>query len=211
MKNINKWAEIKQWVESQKDRSIELLEVNKVGGAKAAELFKAAETTYMGAYLRSCGGILVANAKIRLLGCPAENKYRNIISWNDECGMGIITGMLLIADDVFGNFYCINLGGIKEVKVGDVCALYADEVNWIGIDTSFIDFVSWLISGDLKLVFGDFPIEDREIFSNSRDIANIVFNYYPPLYTIEGNINQSSRRLVPVKEGFLIKKMMLSL
>lgn len=208
----DKWKEIQGWVATNVDREIRLIDVNPVEGAKVAEALKASERTYIGAYLRSCGGIYVENSKIRLLGCPFDHEmHRSISDWNKDCGEGLSSGRLLIADDVFGNYYCINLGGVKDSKLGNVCALYADEVSWIDIDTTFVDFVSWLLTGDLGIVFDDFPVSSEELSGSPQSIENLSFNYYPPLFTKEGEFKKSSRKLISVKENYVFKSQALML
>lgn len=209
---IRKWAEIKSWITRQEDREIQLLGVDYPVGDDFSKSIRANEGTYLGAYLRSCGGIIVEQGKIRLLGCALDNsRYRNLLRWNSDCGEGISSGKLLIADDVFGNYYCLNLGGIKGAQLGGVCALYADELGWMDIDTTFIDFISWLITGDLSVVFEDFPISDHELYGSSTSVDNFAFNYYPPLFSQEGGFLTSDRKLVSAKENYLLKSQFVML
>lgn len=205
-----KWNEILGWIGGQSDREVDLLEGSGERSAHILESLSADSKSYFGAFVECCGGMVINKGIIRVFGAPSSEKYRDILSWNETCGTGLNKGLLLVADDVFGNFYAINLGFMQDVAIGNMCALYADETSWSGLDSTFAEFLSWLVTGDLGIVFDDFPVSTDEIFADGA-IENRVFSFYPPLYTKEGTVKSSARRLVPAREEYLLRTQLMTL
>lgn len=170
-------------------------------GRETLEKFKIPENCLLGALVMS-GGFSVASGKLRVLGSPlseAEGTI-SIFSINSGNNFDPRSDYLVIAYDIYGNYYAINVGYASCFKPGEIIALFSDGAQWESTADSIEDFLSYCFLGDLTSTFDDFKISDGLIERRAMESWSKVIDYYPPLYAREGSVEKSSVRLVGAQE-----------
>jgi hypothetical protein len=150
----------------------------------------------MGAIAYETGGILIANGWLRVLASGHPRLNRNIVEWNT----GRSNGHLLVADDVIGGFFSVNGGAFGE----DLGAMYywaPDTLRWEPLGLGYSDFLVWALSDKLSRFY-----EGMRWAGWEAEVRNApgdeCFNFYPFLWTAQGSVNSSQRKLVSVAEQF---------
>ncbi len=194
------WELVSEWID-QATNKLEVLTRNEKQADSA--LYKTQVTTRspMGAIIYETGGILVDNGWIRILGSGNEKLHRTLPEWNKGktfSEFGEQPSILLIADDVVGGFFGINGGALGE-DLGKVYYFAPDSLNWEPMDIGYSDFIWWTFTGNLS-----------DFYSNVRwtnwikDVNEITgnqgFSFYPFLWTEHKNINDLSKKAVPISE-----------
>ncbi len=155
----------------------------------------------MGAIIYETGGILVDNGWIRILGSGNEKLNRTLPDWNKGKTFneyGTQPSILLIADDVVGGFFAIN-GGALGKDLGNVYYFAPDTLNWEPMEMGYSDFIWWTFTGNLSDFYSNIRWEnwkkDTEEVNGSQG-----FSFYPFLWTEYSNINELSRKVMPLIE-----------
>jgi hypothetical protein len=199
------WTYVMQWIESAKNK-VEILPVDTVRARDA--LFKTQVTTRspMGAIIYMTGGILVDNGWIRILGSGSSKLNRALPDWNkgkafEEFGQPI--PYLLVADDVIGGFFILNGGGLGK-DIGKIYYLSPDNLEYEPLNLSYTEFLNFCFNNNLNEFYKGYR------WSNwVKDVSNlsgdIVYNFFPPLWTKEGKeFNKNSRKEVPIEEQYFL-------
>lgn len=155
----------------------------------------------LGAIVYHCGGILIQNGWIRILGSGSRMLKRDISVWNKlniENENPRIDGALLVADDVLGGFYAIN-GGQLGGAVGNVFYLAPDTLEWEDLEIKFSDFVYWTFAGNINKFYESFRWSgwQDEVQKISGDEG---LSIYPFLWAEGEDIEKRSRKVVPIEE-----------
>lgn len=197
------WTIVKDWIKSAKNK-VEILPVDEL---KAKEtLYKTQVTTRspMGAIVFMTGGLLVDDGWIRILGSGDSKFKRTLPDWNIGKAFkefGDKPNFLLIADDAIGGFYILN-GGELGTDIGKIYYFSPDNLEYEQLDITYSEFLEFCFNNDLdKFYEGNRWIGWRDEVSKLK--GDEVFNFYPFLWTAEGNdINKSSRKIIPVQEQY---------
>ena len=110
----------------------------------------------LGAMALNCGGVLVDNGWLRLLG----GGYHRLPDPAALNGLGEPTGVsspppsLKVAYDVLGGQFAVDGGGLGTAP-GPLCYFGPDTLNWVGLGTGFGAFVAWACSGHLDSFYRD--------------------------------------------------------
>jgi hypothetical protein len=163
----------------------------------------------LGAIAYHCGGILIQNGWIRILGSGSWKLNRDISVWNKlniENENPRLNGALLVADDVLGGFFAIN-NGLLGSSVGNVFYLSPDTLEWEDLELKFSDFLYWTLAGNTNKFYESFRWSgwQDEVKKISGDEA---ISIYPFLWAEGEDIEKRSRRVVPIQElwGLTIEK-----
>lgn len=109
-----------------------------------------------------------------------------------------VEGIEIIAYDVIGGFFVIN-NGYFDKKIGKLFYLSPDSLEWLDLNIGYREFLYWLSHGDLRLFYKNERWDDWE-----KDIKILprykVFEFNPPLWSEEGSIEISQKKIVPVDE-----------
>jgi len=149
----------------------------------------------LGALIYNTGGVLIDHGWLRVLGSGSNEIPRNLHGWNCE---NPNHGSYLVADDAAGGFYAIN-GGYFSGEINSVYYLAPDSIEWENLELQFSDFFHWLITGDLENFYEGLRWVDWRKDINSLSTDQCV-SFYPPLWTKEGDCNNSYRGKVPISE-----------
>ena len=179
----------------QAQRPFELLAP---GDARARVLLDLQVTTRstLGAIAYETGGLLIDHGWLRVLGGGHPRLNRNLADWSK----GRAEGYLLVADDVAGGFFAINGGGLGQ----DPGALYywaPDTLMWEALEIGYSDFLGWALSDQLSAFYEDlrWPTWREDLQSASADQC---FSFFPFLWTREGSVQGSSRKVVDIAQQY---------
>lgn len=165
-------------------------------------LLKTQITTHsvLGAVVYETGGILINNGWLRFIGSGHSKLQRVLPDWNEEIAK---EGLYLVADDAAGGFFAVN-GGAFEGDVGVIYYWPPDSFEWEKMDMQFSDFLHWSMKGDLRKFYEGIMWErwQNEVQEAGADKC---INFYPPLWSKEGDCEKSMRAPVPAKEALDVK------
>lgn len=150
----------------------------------------------LGAVAYETGGILIDDGWLRILGSGHPLLSRNILEWNTLHS----AGHLLVADDAAGGFFSVNGGSFGEDR-GSMYYWAPDTLTWEALDIDYSDFLGWAVSDQLSLFYQDLKWASwREDLKKMT--ADQCITFYPFLWTQEGSVATSSRKIVDVAEHF---------
>ena len=198
------WPFVQQLIDSATN-SVEVLPVDSTKNIAALVHTQVTTRSPMGAIIYQTGGILIDNGWIRILGSGSEKLNRSLPDWNKGKSFkkfGEQPSFLLIADDAIGGFFAVN-GGAFGKDAGKVYYLSPDRLVWEPLDLTYTNFLSFCFSGDLKSFYEHLRWSTWKEDVSKLD-ANMVYNFYPFLWTKEGkDINKVSKKAVPIEEQYL--------
>ncbi|WP_249291267.1 DUF2625 family protein [Campylobacter curvus] len=105
----------------------------------------------LGAVVYKSDGVLFYLGFVRLLGSGCERMRRGLCSWNEKMMPDLPIQRrpyLIVADDVVGEVFAINGGGLGE-NAGVIYYLAPDTLAWEDTELSYSEFVYWLFCGDV--------------------------------------------------------------
>ncbi|MDQ8031822.1 hypothetical protein CEG14_10815 [Bordetella genomosp. 1] len=150
----------------------------------------------LGAVAHDTGGLLIDHGWLRVLGSGHARLTRDLLSWNETRGQGL----LLVADDAAGGFFALNGGALGD----DAGALYywaPDSLEWEPLEIGYGDFLQWALSGRLAQFYADlrWPEWQAEVAALPGDQC---MSFFPFLWSREGAPATSARKPVPVAEQY---------
>ncbi|WP_320200664.1 DUF2625 family protein (plasmid) [Agrobacterium sp. rho-13.3] len=158
----------------------------------------------LGAIVFETGGISVAGGLIRLWGSGTS---RSLLLANRAASVAAnreLTGILLIADDVYGGLFAINGGFFSKCNIGDIFHLPSDEAQWSCLDVGYSDFAAWCLGGDLTMLYGK-NTQNLEIELSGKPAMDQVLATYPFPWNDEGRRASVSVREVNADEHLRLR------
>ena len=159
---------------------------------------QASTETLLGCLAYESGGLKIDNGWLRILGSGHKTLPRTLIDLNHKD-----YGYILFADDAAGGFYAINQNGLGK-DVNNVYFLAPDFNEWEPLEIDLEVFLQMVLSDEID----DF-YDGLRWSGWKQDIkqlkANECFGFYPFLWTEQGDIEQSQRKPMAVKEAFNLK------
>lgn len=154
----------------------------------------------LGALAYDTGGLLIDNGWLRLLGSGHPKLPRSLHEWNSPRTDG---AFYLVGDDAAGGFYAIN-GGAFGDDLGAVYYWPPDSLEWESLEMGHTDFVAafltkWTESFYESLRWSTWRADMQDLDTNQ------AFNFYPFLWTREGDVEHSNRAKVPISELWQMK------
>jgi hypothetical protein len=126
-------------------------------------------------------------------GLPEWNKGKSF----EEYGQA--PPFLLIADDAIGGFFALNGGGFGNEDLGGIYYFSPDNLEWEPLGIGYSDFIYWTFSGDINQFYEGLRWKKwkQEVKEMGADRA---INFYPFLWTKYDNLEELSRKDVPIEE-----------
>lgn len=183
--NIEAWAQDSPF-------SVEIM--NPEHGKETLHWLQVSTRSTLGCIAYYTGGILIQNGWLRILGSGSSRVSRTLKSWNENRS----DGFLLIADDVLGGFFALN-GGSLGKDTGLLYYLAPDLLSWEALEIGYTDFIQWSMTDQLNQ-FYDGLLQQFSQPDMANCDSNYGFHLYPPLWSKEGSVETSSRRLIPISE-----------
>jgi hypothetical protein len=194
------WPGILATVETTQ-HPVQLLPANHEQGLQVLYQIQITTRSYLGALAYNCGGILVDDGWLRILGA-GTHELPSLASVNGYVGTQVQNpqGYFIIAYDVLGGIFAIDGGGLG-INKGEVCYLPPELGSWGGLGISHADFTQWAIEGDtLPSFYEGFRWSKWKEDTQKLNLSSAFF-FYPPLSTTEGrNLETSHHSPVPISQ-----------
>lgn len=193
------WVQVQKLLSSSKNK-IEILPKDSLRADSALYLTQLSTKSALGGIIYNCGGILIDNGWVRILGSGSKQLNRSLPQWNKGksfANYGDSSSFLLIADDVVGGFFAINTGGLAEKDIDRVYYYGPNSLKWQPTSLSYSEFIIFCISDGLKKFYRDFRWTGWEDEIGKLD-GNQVISCFPLLWTKEGLELKCNRKIVSV-------------
>ena len=194
------WELVSEWIKDATNK-VEILSRDKEKSELALYNSQVTTRSPMGAIIYETGGILIDNGWIRILGSGNEKINRNLPNWNKGKSItefGQQAPYFLVADDVIGGFFAIN-GGEFGKDLGQMYYFAPDCLEWESMDMGYSDFIWWTLTGDLEQFYEDLKWNNWVDEIKNLD-GNKGIGFYPFLWTEYNNVNDLSRKAIPIDE-----------
>lgn len=200
------WPLVQDWIETASN-AVDVLPAEPNKADIALVQLQVTTRSPMGAIVHQTGGLLIDHGWLRVLGSGSKRLPRTLPDWNAQL-VGSRAGdpppFLLIADDILGGFFAIDGGGLTGAP-GKVHYFAPDSLEWQNLDSSYSDFIRFLLSGELERFYQDsrWPAWRDEIADLPGDRGLCV---YPFLWANGPVIAERSRRAVPLDELWILQQ-----
>ncbi|AZS15900.1 DUF2625 family protein [Paenibacillus lutimineralis] len=208
---------IEELIDAENDSWVELSEMLKDSANTyriiPAELDTAKETlyalqvstrSYLGSVAYRTGGILFDEGWITLLGAGRAEICGSLTSWNglhkNDLEFAPLEGMLVVAYDAAGGFFALDTG--RYEGTGLIYYFAPDTLEWESTELAYSGFMAWLADGDLEQFYQTFRWKGWQEQVRQLE-SDQVLSYYPPLWSEEGDGQNSSKSPISVKEAWL--------
>jgi hypothetical protein len=201
--NNDAWEECKALLE-EGNNQLNILDVPSTVGEKTLYQIQVTTASYLGVIAYKTGGILVDHGWIKLLGSPHKDVFGDLVSWNGlssnvKLPLSVIEGAFMIAYDVSGGFFAINVGKFGAART--VFYFAPDCLEWEDTELTYSEFIQWLASGDLQLFYETCRFEGWK--GNVGQLEpDQVLSYYPPLWSKEGSGAISEKKQISIIEAW---------
>lgn len=174
------WPLVQEWIADARNH-VEVLDGDRVRGEEVLLYLQVTTHSPMGAIALETEGILIDHGWLRFLGSGHEWMRGNLQSWNSG---NLLKGGLVIAHDALVGFFALN-GGAFPGKPGTAFYFAPDTLTWEPTSKSYSDLLTWALSGDLKIFYGNlrWPSWENELATLTGDQG---ISIYPFLFVREG-------------------------
>ncbi|WOO83266.1 Putative uncharacterized protein YbfG [Vanrija pseudolonga] len=162
--------------------------------------------SFLGTLAYSTGGMIV-DYWLRIYGGGSAELPRKLVppgtSFTIPASDATAAGMILVGDDVVGGFFALD-GGVLG-NPGKIHYLAPDALEWENLELGHGAWVASMLSGAVNQFYASlrWPTWKGDMKNATADKS---FSFYPPLWTKEGSVATSDRRLVPVTEVLGLKR-----
>ena len=143
----------------------------------------------LGSIILNSSGIIVDDW-IRILG--SEGTYNKGILWYNE--IFEIENIIIIAHDIVGGIFAID-------NFDEIWYFAPDTLAWENLEINYAQFINWVLEGDIDLFYNTMRWNSWQ-----TDCQNVKFDegmlIYPFLWSNEIEINEASKKIVPIEELF---------
>ncbi len=176
------------------DRSIEICKGNIAHGIDEIHKIGAEEESVLGAVVvNTCG--LIFDKWVYVIGQSSENY--GIQNFSEKMNFGS-EGLLIVATDIIGGVFALNMGRFNENK-GMVWYFAPDTLEWESLEMKYSEFIVWLAQGDLPGYYSSMRWTDWRKKAELVSFGEGVL-IYPYLWAKECNIETASKKVVPLGE-----------
>jgi len=200
------WELVTQWLTEAKNE-IEVLDKDSSKADLALYRTQVTTRSPMGAIVFETGGILVDFGWIRILGSGSDNLKRSLPEWNKGKSLneyGQEMSFVLVADDAIGGFFALNGGEFGDKDLGKVFYLSPDTLEWESLDLGYSDFIYWTFTGEIDKFYKG--LRWKEWKEEVKEMgADRTVNFFPFLWTKYDDLEELSRKDVPIEETWKIQ------
>lgn len=194
------WDMIMQW-KATATNNAEILAKDSLRASNALFQTQLTTASTIGAIVFNCGGILVDDGWIRILGSGCKRLERSLPEWNKGKSFsdyGEDAAYLLVADDALGGFFAVNAGGIDKFDIGQVFYFGPNKLKWVTTGLGYNEFISFCFSGDIQKFYNEFRWTDWKTEVKNLNTDQVI-SCYPLFWTDAGKDLVKNRKVVPVQ------------
>jgi hypothetical protein len=195
------WDVIMQWSSNARNK-IRILPKEDLRADSVLYKTQLFASSPLGAVVYGCGGILIEDGWIRILGSGCKQFDRSIFDWNK--GKSCVkfkdqSCYLLVGDDIIGGMYGMKTSGTDEIETGKIFYFGPNSLRWEATGLSYTGFINFCFSGNLESFYEDFRWhswkDDIQKMSGDQ-----VVSFYPLLWTKEGKEIKVNRKIVSIQK-----------
>lgn len=185
------WNKIKEVLYGSA-REVIIFEGSTKSGQSESQKLDIPSNSALASVVINCSGIYIDNW-IRILG--QENAKRNgIMYYNVMVNHGCLDGMFVVATDVVGGIFAINISRFETEK-NEIWYFAPDTLKWESLGMKYSRFIVWTVQGNTDGFY-----ESMRWNSWRNDCKNLEFNssylIYPFLWARECDINTADKKMV---------------
>ncbi len=187
----NIWGKIKE-ISYKSNHEIIIFEGTLENGQKECKELNIPNDSVLASVVMNCNGIYVDNW-IRILG--QGNEMRNgVLYYNTLLDDSCLEGMFIVANDVVGGIYAINISRF-EIDKSKIWYFAPDTLEWESLGMKYSDFIAWTAQGNISEFY-----ESMRWDSWKNDCKKVELNtgylIYPFLWAKECDKNTASKKVV---------------
>ena len=190
----NTWKEILDIIHKS-DKKIDVIDGNEELGMEECFNLNIPKDSVLYSVVTNSNGIIINNW-IRLWG--QNSNENNGVEYYNTLFQDEIVGLLLVASDVLGGLFAININKFAE---GNNLIWYfaPDTLEWECMDMHYNEFLAWSMQGNIDEFYSTMRWDNWK-----EDVDNIGINYalliYPFLWAKECDIEKASKKMVSIDE-----------
>lgn len=193
------WHRIQKWNEMSKNQ-IKMYPADTSRARFSLNQASIDQNSTLGAFVFHCGGLVVDNGWLRVLGSGCPEFKRGLVDWNNgKKAMANDTAQfLMIADDVIGGFFALAVSPNIRLESAIVYYKGPHDLSWSATGMRYSDFLRFCFFGQIKEFYDAFRWKgwDKEIQSINEQQ---VISCYPLLWTREGKEIKANRKVMPIQ------------
>ena len=191
MKNI--WQEIID-ITIKSKRNIKILGGNNNIGKEECERLDIPSESVLYSVVSNSNGIIV-DEWIRIWG-QSNSMNEGVFYYNSKF-KDYISGMFLVASDVVGGLFAINISRFNDNNL--VWYFAPDTLEWECLDMMYNEFLAWTFQGNIDEFFNTMRWKnwEKDVESIDNDKAFLI---YPFLWAKECDIETASKKIVSIDE-----------
>ncbi len=191
MKNI--WQEILNITEKS-NRNIKILNSNNFNGKEDCEKLRIPSDSVLFSVLVNSNGIIIDDW-IRIWG-QSDSMNAGVLYYNSKF-KDYISGMILVASDVVGGLFAINITRFNEKNL--IWYFAPDTLEWECLDMKYNEFITWTFQGNIDEFYTTMRWKNWKNDVKGIEI-NKAFLIYPFLWAKECDIETASKKIVAIDE-----------
>lgn len=191
------WNELLNMINSSKSE-IRQIEGEQAVGDKIVKELSLNENTTLATIIYGTAGLTI-NKCIRILG-QGNTELQSICEINDIID-GVptkIKGFLIVATDIFGGIYAMNVEEI-DGSIGQIFYFAPDTLEWDPLDMKYSQFLYWAVNGNTDEFYETMKWSDWEKYADLTNFNQGIL-IYPFLWSKEIVIETASKKIVPFVE-----------
>lgn len=191
------WNELLNMINSSKFE-IRQIEGEQAVGDKIVKELSLNENTTLATIIYGTAGLTI-NKCIRILG-QGNAELQSICEINDIID-GVptkIKGFLIVATDIFGGIYAMNVEEI-DGSIGQIFYFAPDTLEWDPLDMKYSQFLYWAVNGNTDEFYETMKWSDWEKYADLTNFNQGIL-IYPFLWSKEIVIETASKKIVPFVE-----------
>ncbi len=154
----------------------------------------------LAAFVFNCGGMMVDNGWLRVIGSGSAEFNRGIVEWNngkckpDKDGVKF----LMIADDVVGGFFALYLTPTSNFEKAMVYYQGPNDREWVSTGLDYPAFLNFCFTGEVEMFYNNYHWtgwqEEIRMINNNQTIS-----CYPEFWLEGAKDTKLKRRVIPVQ------------
>ena len=187
----NIWSKIREMLCKSK-YEMTIFEGTLENGEKECKKLNIPSDTVLASVVMNCNGIYIDNW-IRILG-QGNEKRNGVFYYNTLIDDRCLDGMFIVANDVVGGIYAINISRFESEK-SIIWYFAPDTLEWESLGMKYSDFVAWAAQGNINEFYESMRWDTWRSDCKKVEL-NTGYLIYPFLWAKECNKNTANKRIV---------------